>query len=120
MNFFEQQANYNGSRNQPEELELRLSKAHNGEGDIEVIAHMLNINKGHNRQLLEACKPLGDYSELVYRVRCNKSEGQSDTDAVESAVDSCIKDGILADVLRKERAKVKNILIAGLTEKQQK
>ena len=111
---------YNGTLSQPEVQELKLSEAYDGKGDVEVIAHMLNINKGYNKQLMEACKPLSDYSELVDRVRCNKAAGMPDKEAVDEAVDSCIEDGILVNVLRKERARVKNILYAGLTKKQEK
>lgn len=111
---------YNGTKAQEEEHILKLSEAYDGAGDVEVIAHMLNINKGHNRQLMEACKPLADYAELVDRVRIFKSQSLSDEAAAKKAVSSCIEDGILADILRKERAKVENILIAGLNEEQQK
>ena len=48
-----------------------------------------------NRQLLEACKPLGGYSELVYRVRMNKKDGYSNEDAIGLAMNSCI-DGRLS------------------------
>jgi hypothetical protein len=109
---------YNGIREQPEEITLRLSDAYEGEGDVEVIAHMLNINKGHNEMLLNACKPLRDYSELVDRVRRNKKKGLNDEKAVAEAVDSCIGDGILADILRKERARIMNILIEGISEEE--
>ena len=30
---------------------------------------MLNINKGHNRKLMEACRSLRDYAEYTDRVR---------------------------------------------------
>ena len=109
---------YNGSRDQPENVTIRLSDAYEGSGDVEVIAHMLNINKGHNEILMDACKPLKDYSELVDRVRINKKKSLSDEEAVDLAVNSCINDGILADILSKERARVENILIAGITEEE--
>lgn len=111
---------YNGTRDQPAEKLLKLSDAYDGGGDIELTAHMLNINKGYNEQLLKTCKPLGEYSELVDRVRRNKAGNNTAEDAVDAAIESCISDGILAEILRKERARVKNILIAGLNEEQQK
>lgn len=80
----------------------------------------MEVSKGNNRQLMEACKPLADYAELVDRVRAFKSQSLSAEAAVRKAVNSCIEDGILADILRKERAKVENILIAGLNEEQQR
>ena len=54
---------YNGGREQPESTELRLSDSYDGKGDVEVTAHMLNINIGHNKSLLDACEPLWGYSE---------------------------------------------------------
>ena len=39
---------------------------------------------------------------------------------MDNAVDSCIADGILVDVLKKERDKVTNILYRGLTEEEKK
>ena len=110
---------YNGLEDAQDE-DLRLSNAYKGEGDIEVVAHMININFGHNETLLEACKPLKGYSDLVHRIRTFKEEGYSDEEAVSTAVDSCIKDGILTDILKKERDKVENILIRGLTEEEKK
>ena len=111
---------YNGREDQPEEQELRLSDAYDGEGDVEVIVHMLNINIGHNDSLLNACEPLHGYSELVSRIRANKAKGMTDREAVDKAVDSCISDGILVDVLKKERDKVASILLRGLTEEEKK
>ncbi len=109
---------YNGIKDQPEEVTLHLSDAYDGEGDVEVVAHMLNINKGHNEVLLDACKPLKDYSEMVDRVRRNKESGLNDKKAVADAVNSCIEDGILADILRKERARIMKILIEGISEEE--
>lgn len=39
--------------------------------DIEVKVRMLNINYGHNKELLTACKPLGEYAWFVSQVRKN-------------------------------------------------
>ena len=49
---------YNGPANQPEHRVLRLSEAFGGEGDIEVVVIILNINYGKNKALMEACSPL--------------------------------------------------------------
>ena len=111
---------YNGTSEQPEEQILRLSDAYDGDGDVDVTAHMLNINKGHNRKLLDACKPLAEYAELVSRVRIFRDDGLSNEEAVKEAVNSCIADGILAGILRREMAKVVDILIAGLDDEQRK
>ena len=48
---------YNGSQD-CDDVDLRLSDMYNGIGDVEVVAHLININIEHNKSLLDACKPL--------------------------------------------------------------
>lgn len=57
---------------------------------------MLNINKGHNRKLMETCKTLHDYAEYTSRVREYAAEISLD-EAVERAITECISEDILAD-----------------------
>ena len=109
---------YNGVQQRPETEDLRLSDSYEGEGDIEITAHIINVNAGCSKELKRHCKPLSDYSEFVHRVREYAKEGQPKEEAVEAAIDSCIKDGILEDLLRKERAKVSNALYTALTEEE--
>ena len=71
---------------------------------------MLNINKGHNRKLMETCRTLEDYAEYTFRVREYAAEMPLDT-AVEQAITECISEGILADFLRKNRAEAKKVSI---------
>lgn len=71
---------------------------------------MLNINKGHNRKLMETCKTLHDYAEYTSRVREYAAEMSLD-EAVERAITECISEGILADFLRKNRAEAKKVSI---------
>ena len=67
---------------------------------LELKAVMLNINKGHNRKLMETCRTLEDYAEYTFRVREYAAEMPLDT-AVEQAITECISEGILTDFLRK-------------------
>jgi hypothetical protein len=110
---------YNGITNAPEKLDLRLSDAYEGDGDIEITAHMLNVNAGNNTELMGNCKPLADYSVFVDRVREYLKQDLSKEEAIEKAIDGCIEEGILERILREERAKVENLLIRGLTEEEQ-
>lgn len=71
---------------------------------------MLNINKGHNRKLMETCKTLHDYAEYTSRVREYAAKMPLD-EAVERAITECISEGILADFLRKNRAEAKEVSI---------
>ena len=54
---------------QPEKKILKLSDAYDGNGDIEVLVTMLNINYGKNKKLMDACKPLKEYAWLVDKIR---------------------------------------------------
>jgi hypothetical protein len=109
---------YNGTDRQIDREDLRLSDAYGGDGDIEVVAHVINVNAGHNDELLKRCKPMSDYSELIHRLRENLEKGMDKEGAVALAIDSCIEDGILSDLLRKEQARVMSTLVIGLTEEQ--
>ena len=104
---------YNGIEEQPDVQELRLSNAFQVADDhpsLELRAVMLNINPGHNPQLLDNCKTLRDYSEYTARVR-RYAEEVSLSEAVEQAITECIKEGILADFLRKNRTEAKKVSI---------
>lgn len=109
---------YNGQRKGAECIDLKLSDAYEGSGDIEIVAHMINVNKGYNTALMEHCKPMADYSEFIFRVREYVRQEPSKESAVKRAIEECIRDDILADMLRKERARVENVLIKGLTEEE--
>ena len=64
---------YNGTTNQEDETILKLSDSfpEGSETDIEVIVRMININHGHNMELLDACRPLREYSWLIHQIRSN-------------------------------------------------
>ena len=97
---------YNGTDEQPEKQILRLSDAYEKqleEVELELTVTVYNINYGHNQKLLEACQTLNEYAQYVAAVREYAKEMPL-AEAVESAVDSCIRQGILADFLRKNRA----------------
>ena len=97
---------YNGTDEQPEKQTLRLSDAYEKqleEVELELTVTVYNINYGHNQKLLEACQTLKEYAQYVAAVREYAKEMPL-SEAVESAVDSCIRQGILADFLRKNRA----------------
>ena len=71
---------------------------------------MLNINKGHNQELMNACHTLRDYSEYVARIRTYSAEMPL-ADAVEKAITECINENILRDFLLKNRAEAKAMSI---------
>lgn len=104
---------YNGVKSQPDRTEFLLSELFHPTTDqpaLELKAVMLNINKGHNQELMNACHTLRDYSEYVARIR-NYSSEMPLTDAVEKAITECIHENILRDFLLKNRAEAKAMSI---------
>ena len=76
--------------------------------DLEAV--LININPGHNEELMGMCKTLRDYSEYTERVR-KYAEEESIDQAVERAITECIKEGILSEFLSKNRAEAKKMSI---------
>ncbi len=104
---------YNGTDAVDDRVELRLSEAYEhlaGEPDLELKVLMLNVNEGHNKDLMEQCQTLKEYAIYVARVR-KYASALNLNDAVERAITECIKEGILVDFLRKNRSEVKMVSI---------
>lgn len=113
---------YNGMTPQPEKRILRLSDAfderrtvvedqewepgaegRHREPELELIVTAYNINAGSNPELMEACRMLKEYAQYVEQVRKHAKDREL-AQGVEEAVDYCIRNGILADFLSKNRA----------------
>ena len=105
---------YNGLDHKvPDRMELRLSDAFENpvdEPDLELKVTMLNINAGHNEELMNSCHVLQEYARYVARVRKYVAEMPLD-EAVERAVTECIREGILAEFLKKNHAEVVKVSI---------
>lgn len=104
---------YNGAEPQPDRKVLRLSDLYTvkpKEAQLELTAVLLNINRNHNRELMEACRDLKDYAEYVDRVRKYARELPL-AEAVERTITECIREGILKEFLEKNRAEVKKMSI---------
>ena len=104
---------YNGTDAVDDRVELHLSEAYEhlaGEPDLELKVLMLNVNEGHNKELMEQCQTLKEYAIYVARVR-KYASALNLNDAVERAITECIKEGILVDFLRKNRSEVKMVSI---------
>ena len=100
---------YNGTDTLEDTVELKLSSAYehlDGEPDLELKVILLNINEGHNKELMEHCRVLKEYAIYVARVRKYAAEMKLE-DAVNKAIEECIKEGVLADFLQKNRSEVK-------------
>ena len=99
---------YNGTDTLEDTVELKLSSAYehlDGEPDLELKVILLNINEGHNKELMEHCQILKEYAIYVARVRKYAAEMKLE-DAVNKAIEECMKEGVLADFLQKNRSEV--------------
>lgn len=75
-------------------------------------ARLLNINYGRNRELMEKCRRLEEYAIFIARVRQYMGEEQMPLkQAITLAMEQCIEDGILEDILRKQRDEVLGVLL---------
>ena len=111
---------YNGRSNQPDEKELKLSDAFHSDNPnpvLECRARMININLGHNQELMEGCKRLWDYSYFIAEVNQNLDKGYALETAIKKAMDECIEKGILLDILEKSRNEVFDMLLTEYDEK---
>lgn len=100
---------YNDEEAMEDRCEYRLSGAFEPKVDnpaLELRVTVLNVNYGRNPVLMEQCRTLADYAQYVALVRKYKAELGSLEAAVRQAVDECIRNDVLADFLRKNRAEV--------------
>lgn len=112
---------YNGEREMEDKVELRLSDAFMNRGkepDIEVVAHMININYGHNMELMDKCKKLREYSLFLTKVKSYASlkEVYTREQAISKAIEECINEGILVDILQKERVRIMASILSEFDE----
>lgn len=111
---------YNGEEDIAEELYMRLSDAFvkkSEEPAVECVAKFININYGHNKDLMDKCRRLHDYSYFVACVRSYLRQGIDRHDAVVYATDECIEKGVLADILVKHRAEVIDMFLTTFDRK---
>ncbi len=105
----------NGEEAQPEQYDLRLSDAYEHlteKPELELICRVYNINHGRNRELLDRCPVLKGYMTFVDYVREYHREKDYDnlTDAIEKAIDRCIREDILADFFGERRSEVLKVM----------
>ena len=113
---------YNGTKETEDRVILRLSDSfpEGSNPDIEVTVLMLNINYGKNRELMEHCRPLNDYSQFVETMRRLKSEGLPLEDAVHLAIRKLDNDSAIRRYLLANEAEVNMLAITEYDEKKQR
>ena len=108
---------YNGTEEQPEEMILSLSDTFtNGKPDIEVKVKMININYGKNKRLMEACKPLFEYSWLVDTIR----HGDKDIEkSIDKALEEMPDDFEIKKFLLANKAEVRGMFLTEYDEEKE-
>ena len=104
-----------------EQSVLRLSDAYESKSeelDLELRIRFININPGYNEEMVEKSPTLYQYVKFVDAVRKYQQQIPF-PEAVEKAIDECIKKGILAEFLRKNRAEVLRVSIFEYDEEEQ-
>ncbi len=108
---------YNGEKDVEDKV-LRLSDSFitNAEqSDVQVNVRLININMNKNRELLESCKPLEEYSWFVEKVRENK-KGLTLEAAVDKVIDEMPEGFQIKRFIMSNRAEVKNMCLTEYNE----
>ena len=114
---------YNGDTAQPEERTLQLSDSFMQPADlpaVEIRVQMLNINYGHNKALMEACRPLEDYSKFVHYVKISIERGLSREAAIDLAIEQAIGENLLDGYFAAHKAEVKGMILTEYDEEKTK
>ena len=115
---------YNGFVHQEERKTLRLSDAfydagkEKSTGCLEFTATVLNINYGNNKKLMAKCRELEEYALFNNILRGYLRQGLEYEKAVIMAVDECIKQNILHNILIKNKAEVIDLMLTEYNQEQ--
>ena len=112
---------YNGSKMEEDITELRLSDSFidkSVENRFEWTATVININYGRNKELMEKCIILKEYTILVDKIKRYAKIYDNLKQAIDRAVTECISEGILKDFLVKHRAEVIDVCITEYDEEE--
>jgi len=104
---------YNGKEPYFRELTLKLSNAFIEvveKPNLELIVHVVNINRDIGCQLLARCEPIREYSIFVQTVR--KWKDIDPVQGFQKAVEECIANNILREYLERKTKEVINMLLA--------
>ena len=110
---------YNGTQEEPDEQILLLSDAFQKDhehkyvhGCLECEVRMLNINYGHNKELMEKCRRLEEYAIFVAKLREYAKIYPKRLDiAITKAIDECIVEGVLKDFLIERKSEVLEMIL---------
>ena len=84
--------------------------------EFEWTATMININVGYNRELFDKCRVLEEYSIFIQRVRVYNEDMKDLTKAINQAIEDCIRDNILKDILETQKKEVIDVVLTEFDE----
>ena len=111
---------YNGTKDKPLETVQHLfgGVRPDPEGNgamMEAAVKVINVNLHKGHPILKRSPTLKQYAQFIERVRSHiKLDGMNRDEAILASVESCVKEGILEDFLRKHGSEVINML-TGIT-----
>ena len=93
------------------------SEAKDMEPALECRARVLNVNDGHNAELMNKCKRPMHYAQFIVRINQNIDAGMLLQHAIDEAISYCLENDILTDVLIRNRSEVRHMLLTEFNEK---
>ena len=93
---------------------LRLSDSYERpekEPALECRVQVINVNYGKNRDMMEKCPKLYEYSYLVAKIRENQASGKTLEGAISTALEDCLAQGYLTELLTTYRREVTGMLL---------
>ena len=108
---------YNGKGHiDTDELRFTTSLSAPEESAIEVVAKVININQDEGSAILTRCKALDEYSKFIEHISKNVYNGMERDAAVIKAVDDCIDEDVLRDILVKHKSEVLGMFLTEYDE----
>ncbi|MDR0948736.1 MAG: hypothetical protein LBM69_04375 [Lachnospiraceae bacterium] len=111
---------YSGSKELSDETYMKLSDSFlpsNVESDLELTVRVININRGHNEEFLKKCKRLEEYSFFVGQVDQRVSRGMTLKTAIMEAIDFCIQNNVMDDILEEHKSEVLGMVLTEYNER---
>ena len=112
---------YDGAKDIPLESELKLSDAFIAKCDklyLELNVRVINVNYEKGAALLEKCRLLSDYSQLVHIAKMNYQRTHDLDTAVSEAVTECMEKDILRSFLKENGGEIMSFLYDMLTKEE--
>ncbi len=109
---------YNGLAERSGREVMHLSDAYEhkeGQYELDLTCIAYNINPGYNEDIQNNSRVLSGYTAFVEKVRNYVNEETVLNDAVERAVEECIRENILAEFFQKHRREVTHMVALDFT-----